>query len=57
MGKTIRGEKGPGYEYWGKRPFSGVPPSKINKKITHKLERAVKKRLIQKETKRIKKND
>lgn len=40
MGKTVRGGKGPGYEYWSRRPSKGCTcPGKENKKITHKLER------------------
>lgn len=47
MGKTIRGEKGPGYDYWGRRydNESGCnSPSKRNcrlstKKLTNRAER------------------
>jgi len=55
MSKTIRGEKGAGYEYWSSRPYNygGASPGKKTKKITHRLERAEKKRLIQKEIKRV----
>ncbi len=34
--------KGPGYEYWGKRPPKMSSPGKITKKITHSIERAKK---------------
>lgn len=40
MSDSKHGGKRPGYEYWGRRPFSGVSPSKSNKKITHGMERA-----------------
>jgi len=45
MSRTVKGGKGPGFEYWGKRPFSGVSPSKENKQITHKIERQRNKKL------------
>ncbi|MNK29197.1 hypothetical protein D3C87_475880 [compost metagenome] len=40
MSRTKRGSKGPGYEYWGKRPPSGhhAPGAKA-KRVTHKAER------------------
>jgi len=55
MSKTIRGEKGAGYEYWSNRPGNkyGGRVGSTSKRITHKLERAEKKRLIQKEIKRV----
>ena len=40
MSRTIRGNKGAGFEYWGKRPTKGhYPPGKAAKKLTHKIER------------------
>lgn len=40
MSRTIRGNKGAGYEYWGKRPTNGhLPPGKLSKRLTHKAER------------------
>lgn len=40
MSKTIKGKKGPGYEYWSKRPTKGgTSPCKENKIKTHRLER------------------
>jgi hypothetical protein len=42
MSRTKKGSKGPGYEYWGKRPVSrnhGAVPGKFSKKRTAKLER------------------
>jgi hypothetical protein len=41
-GKTVKGSKGPGYEYWSKRAgsFHGAPGAhKFSKRLTHKLER------------------
>jgi hypothetical protein len=42
VSRTFRkGEKGPGYEYWSKRPGNknGGAPGKYTKKRTHRLER------------------
>jgi hypothetical protein len=42
VSNTKKGSKGPGYEYWGKRPMSkehGAIPGKFTKKRTHKIER------------------
>ena len=46
MSRTRRGSKGPGYEYWGRRPCSGWNPSKETKVIAHQIERAREKELI-----------
>lgn len=45
MSRTIKGSKGPGYEYWSKRPLSGAPPGKWWKKMTHHIERQRNKKL------------
>lgn len=50
MSRSRKKSKGPGYEYWGKRP-GPRDPGKENKKITHRMERAKK----QQEISRIKK--
>ena len=42
MSRTQRGNKGPGYEYWSRRPLArkfGCPPGRGVKRETHKLER------------------
>lgn len=39
MSRTTRGNKSPGYEYWGKRPLNGASPGKWAKTVTHKIER------------------
>lgn len=40
MSHSIKGSKGPGFEYWGKRPIkAGTSPGKPTKVLTHKLER------------------
>jgi hypothetical protein len=39
MSRTKKGAKGPGYEYWSKRPMAGQSPGKETKKLTHKIER------------------
>jgi len=49
MSRTKKGVKGPGYEYWSRRPSKGcVGPGKQNKTITHRLERAAAKRDLNK---------
>ena len=55
MGKTKRGSKGPGSEFWGKRPGNGgCPPTdgkcgKFAQKRTHRLERIEAKKEITRE--------
>jgi hypothetical protein len=39
MSRTKKGSKGPGYEYWSKRPGKLSTPGKDAKKRTHRLER------------------
>lgn len=43
MSRSIKGSKGPGYEYWGKRPgkgaYGGDGGSAFGKRLTHKAER------------------
>jgi hypothetical protein len=47
MSRTRKGAKGPGHEYWSRRPAKGcVNPGKKNKTITHRLERAAAKRQL-----------
>jgi hypothetical protein len=46
MSRTRTGSKGPGYEYWGRRPCSGFHAGKENKRHTHQIERAREKALI-----------
>lgn len=52
MSRTRKGKKGPGHEYWGKRPVSrnhGAIPGKFSKKRTAKLERLEDKKLEREE--------
>ena len=46
MSRSIRGSKGCGYDYWGKRALSQCPPGRITKKITLGMERAAERQLI-----------
>lgn len=49
MSRTKKGGKGPGHEYWTKRPGSnrhGGTPGKFTKKLTHSLERLEGKKAI-----------
>lgn len=40
MSRSKKGSKGPGYEYWSKRPGeSGATPGEFSKNRTHRLER------------------
>ncbi len=51
MSRTKKGKKGPGHEYWSKRPLSsnhGASPGRITKDITHGKERAQAKREVHK---------
>ncbi len=55
MSRTKKGKKGPGYEYWGKRPISashGAVPGRFTKTRTHKIERKQGKISVQKEMKK-----
>jgi hypothetical protein len=50
MSRTKKGSKGPGYEYWSRRPSKGITaPGKETKTITHRLERAAAKRKLDEE--------
>ena len=47
VGKTYRGEKGDGYDYWGKRPLSGnCGCGKEVKRISKRIERARSKQAV-----------
>ncbi len=50
MSRSIRGEKGPGYDYWSRRPFSsgyGYGPSV--KRLCHRAERRQSDAIVQAE--------
>jgi hypothetical protein len=51
MSRTRKGSKGPGYEYWGKRPgtLKGwcYSPGKKAKKLTHRAERREGKKIVE----------
>ena len=47
MARTVKGSKGCGYEYWGKRPFCGWTPARVVKRMMHQLERQLAKRALQ----------
>ena len=51
MSRTRRGSKGPGYTYGDRRPCSGFNPGKESKQVTHQIERAREKKLVQDEIK------
>ncbi len=42
MSRSFAGSKGPGFDYWSRRPGNrsgGNPPGKISKQFTHRRER------------------
>ena len=39
MSRSVRGSKGCGYDYWGKRAMSQCSPGRENKKLTLGIER------------------
>jgi len=41
MSRTKKGKKSPGFDFWSKRPFSGLGFGKFIKKRTHKKERSL----------------
>lgn len=54
MSRTKKGQKGPGHEYWSKRPLSsahGAVPGRITKDITNGKERMAARKLEKKEKK------
>jgi hypothetical protein len=48
MSRSKKGSKGPGFDYWGKRPFSVNGHGSSIKKLTHKKERAISKQKLHK---------
>lgn len=52
MSRTKKGKKGPGHEYWGKRPLRAAHPGggTKNKRVAIQRERAIGKRSVAKET-------
>lgn len=52
MSRTKKGKKSPGYDYWGKRPFSTSGYGPEIKKMTHKTERARAKQDLHKKTRK-----
>lgn len=52
MSRTRKGSKGPGYDYWSKRPTKGgTSPGPNTKRITKRLERRAAVRAVRKEEK------
>lgn len=51
MSRSKSGSKSPGYDYWSRRPGSGMGYGKKVKKVTHKKERVQNKKLVKKEMK------
>jgi hypothetical protein len=57
VSRTRKGTKGPGHEYWSRRPCNGFNYSKEHKTITHQIERAREKKLVQDEIKEMENED
>ena len=41
MSRTYRGDKGPGYDYWGSRHSKLTTPGRFTKTQTHRQERRI----------------
>lgn len=50
MSRSVRGSKGCGYDYWGKRAMSQCSPGRENKKLTLGIERMRARAMTAKET-------
>jgi len=46
MSRSVKGSKGCGYDYWGKRAMSSCSPGRVNKKLTLGIERMREHQLI-----------
>jgi len=46
MSRTVKGSKGAGYDYWGKRAVSCCTPGRSNKKLTLGIERMREHKLV-----------
>lgn len=46
MSRTVKGSKGCGFEYWGKRALSQCDPGRITKKHTSGIERTRERQMI-----------
>lgn len=46
MSKTKKGKKSPYFEYWSRRPLSGNKPGRETKTLTHGIERAQSKTIV-----------
>lgn len=57
MSRTIRGSKGCGYDYWGKRALSQATPGRETKKLTLGIERMQERELIHNELQELHKEE
>ena len=46
MSRSVKGSKGSGYDYWGKRALSCCSPGRTNKKLTLGIERMLERQLV-----------
>ena len=49
MSRTVKSKKAPGYEYWSRRFPAPLTPGKFSKRLTHRKERNVNKKVIRAE--------
>ena len=49
MSRSVRGSKGCGHDYWGKRAMSQCSPGRENKKLTLGIERMRERKIIENE--------
>ena len=49
MSRTKKQTKAPGYEYWSRRFPAPLTPGKFSKKLTHRKERNVGKKMLERE--------
>lgn len=46
MSRTKNGKKGPGFDYWSRRPTPDMSPGRPAKKMTHRRERIQAKKVV-----------
>ena len=54
MSRTKHSHKGPGWEFWSRRPLCGLPNSAENKRLVNHIERQQRRALVRKELAQLK---
>ena len=57
MSRSRKGSKATGYDFWSKRPCSGLGYGPVVKDITHRVERRINKDIVREEKKMINYDD